>query len=111
MYRNLKIWLFLFLSIYANSVCGKQIKSLKNLPIHHIKLTYNPDVLIIPGNAFDIGVSAISMDGSVYLTKGLLKGNIRWTNYNITVKGGTYYFGKISIYNYGGPLYQRASML
>jgi len=106
-FTHILIIIILLLSFHSNTLCRK-IKTLRDKEIHHISLITEENCLKLPGNSFKIGISAVTLNGNEFGTKGYLNGNIRWRDYKVYVKGGRYFAGRVFIDNIWGYLPGRA---
>jgi len=65
--------------------------------IDSIKVVFDNQQLILPGESFHIGIVAYYKNGKVKKTVGLKGGSVWWWNYKAEVSGGTDFGGRISV--------------
>src|SRR6478609_1203803 len=56
-------------------------------------------VLLVPGATFAMGFQIVMSDGETQNTKGFAGGKVKWDNFQIIIKGGTFNEGYITISN------------
>jgi len=67
-----------------------------NRKVDSIQIVFNDQQLILPGEAFRIGVTSFRK-GKARNTMGILGGSVWWLKYKVDVVGGTDFGGKISV--------------
>jgi len=71
--------------------------STSKITVSQTKFFYDTSVARYPGSTVSIGFMNTYSNGKIKMTKGLLHGTVSWSNYSITVEGGTFEKGKIKI--------------
>jgi len=71
--------------------------SLQKVSIANMRLEYDKKQLRIKGSTLPIGVSVITNDQKRLQTRGFSKGKLAWSNFIVSVDGGNYSNGKITI--------------
>jgi hypothetical protein len=95
--RTCKFFLMLLVLQFTGCSYFNKIRSLKNIPVKDIYLSYDSNILRIPGNSFQIGISVITNNNDTLRTKGFLNGTLRWSNFKIRTFGCDYSNGKLYI--------------
>src|SRR6266498_3814543 len=90
-YHSLPITLLLVLFIVCSCM------SLQKVSIANMRLEYDKKQLRIKGSTLPIGVSVITNDQKRLQTRGFSKGKLAWSNFIVSVDGGNYSNGKITI--------------
>jgi len=62
-----------------------------------IRLTVNDQQLRLPGESFQIGVTAFYKNGKTRNTTGFLGGSVLWWRYKVIVTGGDFSSGKVEV--------------
>ncbi len=65
--------------------------------IDSIKIEYDQTQLVLPGESFNITVTAYRKNGKVRKTKGILGSTVGWWRFNIEVQGGENRGGRIKV--------------
>jgi hypothetical protein len=86
----LKISVFL-LVLTSAAINGSAIK------IDSIKVDYDYNQLVLPGENFSITIVSYHPDGKIRKTRGTPGGNVSWGRYNISVTGGEFKGVKIYV--------------
>lgn len=90
------LYLIALLILSSTFLHAKDIKRLKGLRIDSIDIFIDSTFLRLPGYNFPIAIKIITPNNVLY-TKGLGGGKVRWSNFDIVVKGGRFFNGKIII--------------
>lgn len=65
--------------------------------IDSLKIEYDKNQLVLPGEKFSISITSFHADGKVRKTRGVPGGNVSWGRYNVYVGGGRFVNGKIEV--------------
>jgi len=71
--------------------------SLEKVSIANLRLEYDKKPLRLRGTSLPIGVSVITTDQKRLRTRGFSGGNLKWSNFRVSVEGGNFSNGKIAI--------------
>lgn len=91
--------IFFFSLIISIDSFSQSPKRLRQLKIKSIDLYLDSSYLRLPGYTFPIAIKVVAADGYSYFSKGLGGGQLRWNNFNVTLKGGVFSNGKVLISN------------
>lgn len=80
-----------FIVLITAAINGSAIK------IDSIKVDYDYNQLVLPGEKFSITIVSYHPDGKIRKTRGTPGGNVSWGRYNISVTGGEFKGGKIYV--------------
>jgi len=62
-----------------------------------IRLSFNDQQLRLPGESFQIGVTAFHKNGKIRNTNGFLGGSVFWWRYKVEVTGGDFSSGRVEV--------------
>lgn len=65
--------------------------------IDSIRVEYNNNQLVLPGEKFSITIVSYHPDGKIRKTRGTPGGNVSWGRYSVTVTGGEFKGNKIEV--------------
>lgn len=65
--------------------------------IDSLKVEYDKNQLILPGEKFSISITSYHQNGKIRKTRGTTGGNVSWGHYLVTVRGGEFRSGKITV--------------
>jgi hypothetical protein len=75
---------------------AQKVRNLKRLDAHSLSIFIDSTYLRLPGYSVPVAFSVSSPKGTFY-TRGLGGGSVRWNNFDVTVKGGTFFNGRITV--------------
>jgi hypothetical protein len=87
----------LIITCLNSAVFSQKIRRIKGMEIDSFSFILDSNYIRLPGYPFPIALKVISKNNGVLYTRGLGGGNLKWSDFIITVKGGTFYNGKINI--------------
>lgn len=93
--KKIKLSIFIFTIILFVGMVS--CMSLEKVTIANLRLEYDKKPLRLKGTSLPIGVSVITADQKRLTTRGFSHGRLKWSNFNISVKGGRFSNGKIII--------------
>jgi hypothetical protein len=76
---------------------GGKESNLQEKNITALKMTATEKPTLAPGASFEIGMTATIDDGSEMATQGFANGKVKWGNYVVTVTGGSFSGGTVTI--------------
>lgn len=76
---------------------GGKESSLQDKTVKDISMMATEKPALAPGSTFEIGMTAVLEDGKEMKTTGLADGKVKWGNYVVTVTGGTFSNGTVTI--------------
>ncbi len=89
---------FSFLAIFLSTgISNQSAASIFNRKIDSIKIVFDKNQLVLPGESFNIGVISYHKNGKTLKTIGMKDGSIFWWRYNTEVIGGKNSSGKITV--------------
>lgn len=80
----------------SGRIYAQEVKNLKRVNIASLDMYLDSTFLRLPGYNFPIAL-VINSEKNVLYTKGLGGGKVRWSNFNVRVKGGSFSNGKIYV--------------
>lgn len=78
---------------------GGKESTLQDKNVKEISMSVSEKPTLAPGHSFEIGMTAVLDDGKEMKTNGLANGKVKWGNYVVTVKGGSFSNGTVYIEN------------
>lgn len=113
MKRNIYSLAISLLIAFTVSSCSyfSKIRSLEKVIVKDIFVVYDTSTLRIPGHSVRIGIGVIARlkdsnqqhNDTLLFTKGLKKGSLNWSNFDIKTFGCNYSNGKLEIYKENWP--------
>jgi len=89
---------FYFLKIAVSllffSLAGFTVSAFK---IDSLKIEYDKNQLVLPGEKFSLSITSYHQNGKIRKTRGTTGGNVSWGHYLVTVRGGEFRSGKITV--------------
>ena len=95
--------LITILMFIAINVFPQEVRKLKNIKIESIDIYLDSTYVRLPGYSFPFALKLTTYDQKTMFTKGLGRGTLRWNNFDMLIKGGTFNNGKILISNKLSP--------
>ncbi|MCI5056121.1 MAG: hypothetical protein MRY83_08435 [Flavobacteriales bacterium] len=83
---------FLFFALTTFNIflyAQKPLKNLKNVKVAELDLVANVTE-VLPGQSIQIGLYVETEDGQFGQTRGMLKGKLKWSNFEVEVQGGKF---------------------
>lgn len=97
MFRLQYLTTLLITLVYFSCFAQKPLKTLKKLEVTELDLVASV-AEVTPGDDFQIGVMVETKEGKTGSTKGILKGKLKWKEFEVKVKGGKWYGTDASSY-------------
>ncbi len=89
---------FYFLKIaFTLLVLTSAVQIVFAFKIDSIRVEYNKDQLVLPGEKFSITIVSYHPDSKIRKTRGTPGGNVSWGRYRVTVTGGEFKGNKIEV--------------
>src|SRR6478735_4348264 len=89
--------LLLLLCINIFPFTSEAQRKIKKRRVADLSLMMDSESLLLPGTTFPIGFQVVMTDGETANTKGYSDGKVKWDNFEVTVKGGTFNEGFVNI--------------
>ena len=98
-FLNYRFCLLLVLTITSLdfSLFSQKVRKLKGIEVDSINIILDSNYIRLPGYPFPFALKAITKNHGVLYTRGLGGGDLKWSNFDVTVKGGTIYNGNINV--------------